>query len=247
MPEEVVETGAAAAEGTPAGGAPATDPFDDAKVESFDRKYVESLRQEAADRRTRHQPYEQAFNAWTEDDRSVWLESVALAAQDPVKGAERLREIAESLSPSQARELGLEPSKGQGEVKDLDPDSKYLTNDQLDERLKRERLEQETATQLTLIKAQAKDMGYEDGSEEYWRLMWVANNVTKGDLSAADKHMKDERQKIVDDFIAEKRAQAENNPLNPQGRGGRQENPIKNFKDARGAVEARLEAARGGL
>lgn len=228
MPEDVAGLeGAVPAASAPEGApAPAAAPSAEPLVETFDRPYVEKLRAEAAEHRTKAKTYEQAFDGWTSDDQQVWLEAVRTAAADPAKGAEYLRKIAETLSPAEQQAV----------------EEKFLTESQLNERLDRERLETETTQQLRSIKAEAAGLGYEDGSEDYFRLMWVAQNKTNLDLSKADAHIKADRQRVIDEFVEQKRQQANGPRVTTGGSSASEEKPIRTFKDAKASLEARLKA-----
>ena len=69
-------------------------------VQSFDRAYVEKLRNESAGYRTQLREAQQAasryevFDAYDDEDRGVWLDLASTWQADPYQAAETMRTIA---------------------------------------------------------------------------------------------------------------------------------------------------------
>lgn len=230
--------GAEGAEGTtpPAGSEP--DPFENTAVETFDRSYVEKLRNEAAAHRTKAKSYEQAFEGWDEGDQQVWLETVQLARLDPKAGAERLRQITELLAG------GATPQEAADQVDGKEPE--YLTKEEVDRLLQERDEKAHIDAQVQKIAAKAESLGYEKDSPSYTQLLVLARDVYKGDLDKAHEAIKAERQKVIDDYLAEKAAAADAHiPLRRGGAPASEIKDIKDFKDSRASLESRL-AQMGG-
>lgn len=210
------------------------DPFESEEVQSFDRSYVQKLRQEAAAHRTAKQTYEKAFEGWTPDDREVWLDTIQLSVQNPQAAAERLRQIAGLLSPEEVAELEAETQKGN----EGSEEPEFMTKAEFERRYKEERETDEVERQVRIIQDEAQLLGYKVGSSDYFELMWHANNETNGDLNKAHEAVEAKRQKIIDEYLEQKRNQS-SGPVTSR-RGGvpvSQEKPVKTFAEAREALE----------
>src|SRR5688572_11490693 len=72
------------------------DPFDSGS-DTFDRAYVEKLRQESANYRTKAKPYEETFGTYSDEDREIWFEAARRFAADPRDGGEYLKQIADAV------------------------------------------------------------------------------------------------------------------------------------------------------
>ena len=86
---------------------PATpEPTDGGGEDTFPRSYVEELRQEAADYRTRAKNYEQAFSGMTEQEQRTFLNLAQDITQDPAAALETLRKVQENLAQQYEPETG---------------------------------------------------------------------------------------------------------------------------------------------
>lgn len=206
------------------------DPFDSAEVQQFDRSYVEKLRKEAADRRTAHQPYAEAFGTYSAEEQAVWFDLAKELTANPKAAAEKFQQIAKEI-------LGDPNAAPPPPAPDAD---KPLTQAELEAKF----AERDQAQQLKEITAKivsdATEMGYKVDTPEYRRLAFVAQYETGLDLKKADEMLKAERQAIIDGYVADKA----NGPRLPQNGGGAgaEATPIKSFSDASDALRAMLAA-----
>lgn len=221
---------------------PEVDPFDDAKVESFDRKYVEKLRGEAARHRTEKKTYDDAFSKWSPEDRTFLLDTVRTAADDPKKGAEVLRQVADLLNP--AEKAALKEEIASGEVK---PEDVPLTRGEMEKFL----AEKETARQqdaaVEAVTAEVEKLGFPRGSEGHYRVLWLAKHSTNFDVAAAAAKIKGEKDSIISDYLKEKKTDAESHtgPGPSGGAPASEAKPIVTFNDASESARARIRAQLG--
>ncbi len=239
-----LSTGGAPAEGIVEAPAPAADPFDNAETTTFDRKYVESLRSEAAKHRTAakeaaaaRDKYHAVFNKWGDEDSEVLLRVLDAAADDPTSGAEQLREIARVL----AGDIQETPSKPAAPAQGT-----ALTQEDLDRVLTEREQAAHLKSEVAAIESEAVSLGYEKGSADYFKLLWLAKEKTNFDLKAAHERIKEEEAAVVAKYLAGKKAEAEGNPgAGPEGGAAPSDaRPITNLKEASASARARINAAR---
>lgn len=209
---------------------PAADVFDDAKVQSFDRPYVEKIRKEAADRRTAMKPYEEAFGGYNAEEQAVWFDLAKQLANDPKAAAARFQEIATGILGAD-EPAAVEPPEGA---------DKPLTQAELDAKLK----ERDDANQLREITAKiesdAAGLGYKKEDAEGWRdLMVTAQYVTNGDLHAAHAHLVAKKQGWIDGYLKEKETGGVKLPTNG-GTPGQPAEPVTTFASASDAFRASM-------
>ncbi len=80
---------------TPAPGVPTPD--DPAQQDTFDRAYVEKLRQESAGYRTRAKTYDEAFDGFDDESREVFLGLAKDLVNSPEAAARRMIEVSKQL------------------------------------------------------------------------------------------------------------------------------------------------------
>lgn len=228
----------------PAGEAPAveTDPFESG-ADTFDRKYVEKLRKENADRRTSLKQYETAFEPYAEDERAVWLGLAQLTAVDPKAGAKALADLAKAL------EEGLTPEDAADKAGIPTPDEdKPLSKKDLDAYMADQKKELEIASAAAEIEAKATAAGYKVGTTEYKLLLTRAMDMNY-DLDAAIKAEKDEIQTKAEKLIADKLASGEKWPITPaQGGSGSPSGEVQHdgsFQRAEKGLRAKIAARTG--
>ena len=230
---------------TPAEGAGTTHNHEQAP-ETFDRAYVENLRQEAAGYRTRAKEYDEVFGSYDPDSRAALLD-IAKQLSDPTTqpaAAKRLQAIADKIMEAQ----------GQGKVTrpdgEEDPDSKPLTRKEFEELQKERDQAAQEKQAIESLENEARKLGYEPGSDEYFFLLGKAQEPdVAGDLAKA--HEK------VEQFFADKAAararQVEEKagkwPGAPgtagnSGGAGNEVEPPKNWKEARTRAMATLTRNR---
>ncbi len=225
----------------PESAAPEADPFEDAKVDSFGRPYVEKLRGEAAKHRTALKPYEEAFGKWTPEDRDVLMDIVRTAADDPKKGAELMRQVADLLSPAEQKALQKEIDAAE------DPADKPLTRGEMEKFLAEKETAKQQEAAVEAVTAEVEKLGFPRGSEGHYRVLWLAKHKTNFDVEAAAKQIKDEKDAIISGYLKEKKGDAASHtgPGPSGGAPASEAQPIKTFGDASESARARIRAQLG--
>lgn len=219
---------------TPAVDTPAADPFETG-ADSFDRAYVERLRGESANYRTKAKPYEEAFGGYTDEDRAVWFEAAKLLATDPKAGGEYLRSVADAVL--QQYQEPAAPAAVEG-------DEKPLTMAEYRSLREAESAQAKSDADVARIESEAKTLGYTDlTSRSYRNLLMVAAELPSGDLKEAHELLEGEKQKLISDYLAAKAAEADG-PTPPAGSGFAPsgERQVKSFEDAKRGLDALLDA-----
>ncbi len=242
--EAVIDTPAPTGAETPPA-PPAADPFDDAKVETFDRKYVEGLRKEAAGHRTKHTPYEEAFGDYSEEDRAVFLDLAKTFAADPVKGTERFEQLAAGLRKQYPGEKTPTANELKAEAGvEGDPAEKPMTKAEVKAFLAEERAAEDQQAAVKAITAEVAAV-YPADTSEHRETLWLAANKTGGDIKAALAMQAEKEQAIVDRFLTGKKQQAGGaHPVTGQGDPSGDSKTPKTWKEARAASMARIAAAQ---
>lgn len=236
----------AAATETPAAPATDVDPFD-AGEQTFKRDYVEKLRKEAAERRVALKPYEEAFQGYSEEDRTTWFRIQQQVLADPEAGAQTLEDVAkylrEGMKPKDAADAaGVEPAEGEK------PEEKPMTKADVEKFFADQKKEAEINEASLRIETEAKAAGYEPGTTKYKLLLTRAIDM-KFDLTGAIAAEKAEAQKIIDDFVQAQVARGEKWPATPgpagSGAPNSGANEPKNIDQATAALRAKLNAEVG--
>lgn len=222
-----------------------TDPFEDPKIEQFDRKYVEKLRKEAADRRTALREWESSFEGFVPEDQKILRDAIQLAASDPVAGSETLREIADLLHKSAGViKENVEPSTQASAGKKVeDENPEFLTPEDLENFYKSKKNEEAQEAAVTAIFKEAHGLGYEDNTPEMTYLLSIAHQEK---VSVADAHAKIEgrKQAIIDEYLNGRRSDAEKGgALGDLGAPPSQREAPKNVDDAGKALLEALKSA----
>lgn len=239
-------TEAPAAE-APAAEAPAgdVDPFDVEGTDTFDRSYVEKLRNEAAERRTALKPYEEVFGQYDDGSRDLLLGLARdLGGDEATQQAAALRmvDVAKEL-------LGDKFPGAEGAAPEVDPNAPLTRAD-----LEKIEADRQTAARekadIDGVLAEIKELGYADGSIDRAMLLHAAQHETKGDLQAAHAKVEAHRQSIIDGYVESVRAGAEKFPSLTTSTGGAAPADVtgkapSTFKEARKALQLRLAAAPG--
>lgn len=214
-----------------------TDPFD-AGSDTFDRSYVEKLRKESANYRTKAQPYEETFGSYSDEDREVWFEAARRFAADPRDGGEYLKQIADAVL-AEYQEQQDEPVTDDNDVP--------LTMAQYQALRDAERQQAEQDAEVARIEKKAADLGYDTASEEYTYLLTVASRLPDGDLDKAHAKIQAAEEARFQARLDKMKADAEGSPTAPNSGSGAApsgERQLKTWRDAELASRARLEAAQ---
>lgn len=241
MPEELAPA-EAPAEVAPTTAAPETatevDPFDSPDTDTFDRSYVEKLRNEAAKNRTEAKQYKDAFEGYDEQSQGVLLNVVNLLKTDQTAGVKALQEIVQFLSPEDAAAVTEAVEEATGEI----AAPELTVAEQVEAALaERDRTSSEQA-KVDAIISKATELGYPADDPQHITLLWIANNQTGGDLDKAAAKIAESDQAKIDAYIAKKAADNDKF-ITPSNGAAPAPGAAKagGFKDARARVEARLE------
>lgn len=172
--------------------------------DSFDRPYVEKLRNEAAENRVKANElqdqigrYSAVFDGVPDDTVDAFLELSKTLISDPDHaGPMELIRTARALLGDRFDEALVE-SKA----------PKYLTAEearkQFDQQMKEQQNEASRKAAVEAIQKEARDLGYEDGTPENNLLFYFAVNKTNSDLAKAHEEVGAYRQAIIDQFVEE--------------------------------------------
>lgn len=190
-----------------------------AGLRQFDRSYVEKLRAEAALNRTKAREHEQqlrqtqekleryaAFDAYNDDDMQIWSGMATDWQADPAVAAQTMQQIAQ-------RVLG-DPTSTAAEKADaqaildnpaVSEAAEQLTPEKVREIAREEtlaqRAEREREEAVQGVFRQLEEAGYEQGTQEAFSVLWIANNKTSGDIGQAIEQYKAYEQSIVDRYV----------------------------------------------
>lgn len=170
--------------------APAT-PAPTADPDTFDRPYVENLRQEAARYRTEAKTFKDAFEGTDDDSRAFLLELNKQLINNPAEAAPELIRIAKQIAGDDFEKL-------------TNPDVP-LTQAQLDKQLAdRDRAraaEEQQQNSVQAVLNDAKKLGYEENTPDMAMLLFHAHNSDDGDLSKAHEQVKAFKDSIIQQHI----------------------------------------------
>lgn len=218
---------------TPAAEVEHTIPEPTAEQDSFDRAYVEKLRRESAGYRERAKRYNDVFDGYEEDAVEEWLTLAATLKEDPKTAAARFAELAEAIN-SQFQE------EGQAEVAAIEAEADApLTRKELEAFWAAKQAETEQAMLVKKIELDAKELGYEKGSDDYELLLFEASRLKNGSIQEAHAKIEARNKAILDAHLAKLGMQP--NPKVPaEGAAASQERQLKTFEEANSALDAWL-------
>ena len=230
---------------TPPSAAPAAGSADSSagSEETFDRSYVEKLRDEAARYRTKAKEYEDNFDGWDPEDKALFLSlSKDLLSSDKTAAAEAAKKL-RSVSDRVAQELGAIEEELERPLTKSEMESYLAEKD-------KERAGQEA---INRILTESESLGYEKGTKAFADLIWTAQNVPEAQGQIAKAHeiisaqVATFEQAAIDKYLAGKQGQADAFPKTPSdgaAPGTTSEAP-KSWKEAKAAVQAKLAAQVG--
>lgn len=220
------------------GGAPAAPETPPAPAgtdqDTFDRAYVEKLRQESAGYRTRAKTYDEAFDGFDDESREVFLGLAKDLVNSPEAAARRMIEVSRQL-------LGDEFDSA------LTGPPPALTREDA-ERLWAEKEAARTQEEaIRAVQSEARDLGYKDDTPDMSELFWFASNETNGDLKAAHEKVQARKQAAIDEFLEKKRASGESftTPTTAGITAGGDGEPAHTFEEASARLRARLSGEAG--
>lgn len=218
------------------------DPFEDAAIQQFDRKYVEKLRKENAERRTQAKDFEDTFSPYEADEVDIWKSIIKLTAQDTKAGAEAMAKLAAAL---------LEDGDTEGAEKVIEAAEAAKEDDELDRPLTKRELQEYLAAQdknkadqdaVTAVQTEAIGLGYKIGTADYLDLLNRAKLNHDYDITKAHAARESEKQAIIDAYITERAAAGDKWIKSPGGTGQppNEERPPADFKSAKASLKERL-------
>jgi hypothetical protein len=196
---------------------------DDDNRDTFDRPYVEKLRQEAAQYRTRARQYEEAFDGYDDETRQAFLDFARLqyaAANGDEAAIAQLQEFYGD-DEDDVEDDGIPQFQSREEFEQF---QRQVAREEA-ERLYQEReSHQAQVAAVEQVKVTARAMGYDTASPDYVLLMQFANQpdvISLDDpLAEADRRVKAYQQQLVAQFTGQKAAQADTTVAAPSGNGG---------------------------
>lgn len=236
-------------------GAPALD--GDGDQVTVDKKYIQKLRQEAAQRRVQARQFLDVFSNYNESEVAWMLDTAGMLITDPMAAVARYRELVNIYDPdSNTKPTEEHPKTKKDDTKpeeDLklsgDKDNgKELQLDKatLEEMLAKHKEDIEVQARSRELRKAAEAKGYgEDhpGLDQF--LAFVRKN--QGDIDAADKAYREFVDSESGRLAKEKSDLNEQFPGRGRGQGPviPQHEPPKNFEEARQQAEAFFDVAIG--
>lgn len=172
---------------------------DEVEDRTYTRGEVKKLKNENANLRQRYKTWESAGEGWVPEAQAQWQNLMRLAAYDPIKGAEAMRQSADQLESTYAGEPAPEDGDGDpgtvsmNDVQAMIEDAMY----QRDQTTQVQQLQQTFETQI-------KDLGYEYGSEEATLLLSMVASLPDMDILKANDMLTKVGQRNVDKFVQSK-------------------------------------------
>jgi hypothetical protein len=211
-------------EPAPAPEVPAVE-VDDPDRDTFDRPYVEKLRQEAAQYRTRAREYEEAFEGYDPETKAAWLQFAQLqyrAAQGDQDALAQLEEFYgddEEEAPEEESDFPQFKSKAE-----FDEYNRQIAREEYERLTSVREQHQAQVAAVKQVRATAEGMGYKFGTPEYRAVLGFANepDIISSDapLEAAHQRMEAWKQQIIQEYLAGKSGQADTMIAAPSGNGG---------------------------
>lgn len=204
--------------------------------DKFDRTYVEKLRRESASYRERAKRYQEAFDGYEDGQVEAWLGLAKQLREDPQATAAELQALAEQINAAYASEQAKLESQ---EVEQDQAEQQYLSKADV-ERMFRDREEKaDLERRVAKIESDARELGYEPGSEQYDELLWFASRTKQGSIQEAHAQIQARDQAIYDRMIEKMggkgyKVPEGTTPINDTDR------KLKTFEDANDALEAWL-------
>lgn len=209
-----------------------TIPEPTAEADTFDRAYVEKLRRESAGYRDRAKRYNDVFEGYEEDAVEEWLALASTLKEDPKTAAARFQELAEAINAQYQEEQAA------AEVAAVEGDAP-LTRKELEAFWSAKQAESEQAMLVKKIELDAKELGYEKGSDDYELLLFEASRLPNGSIQDAHAKIEARNKAVLDAHLAKLGMQP--NPIVPvPGSAPSGERQLKTFAEANEALDAWL-------
>lgn len=230
-----------------------------AGMRQFDRSYVEKLRAEAGSNRTKAREIEAqlaeaqakleryaAFDAYGDEDMQIWAGMATDWQTDPAVAAQTMQQIAQRVlgDPTSTPE---EKADAQAILDNpaVSDAAETLTPEQVRqiarEETEAQRAEREREESVQKVFRTLEDNGFQQGTQEAFSVLWIANNKTDGDIEKAIAEYKAYEQSIVDRYVESVSKGGTPVQLPSAGAAGSPTiEPPKDIRDAKRAADAWL-------
>ena len=202
--------------------------------DTFDRAYVEKLRQESAGYRTRAKAYDEAFDGFDDESRDVFLGLAKDLVNSPESAARRMIEVSKQL-------LGDDFDTA------LTGPPPPLTREDAERLWAEKEAARGQEEAIRAVQNEARELGYKDDTPDMSELFWFASNQTGGDLKAAHELVEARKQATIDAYLEKKRAAGESftTPTTAGITAGGDGEPAHTFEEASARLRARLGGQAG--
>jgi len=202
--------------------------------DTFDRAYVEKLRQESAGYRTRAKTYDEAFDGFDDESREVFLGLAKDLVNSPEAAARRMIEVSKQL-------LGEDFDSA------LTGPPPALTREDAERLWAEKEAARGQEDAIRAVQNEARELGYKDDTPDMSELFWFASNQTGGDLKAAHEKVEARKQAAIDEYLEKKRAAGESftTPTTAGITAGGDGEPAHTFEEASARLRARLSGKAG--
>ena len=222
-----------------------TDLFDSG-ADSFPRDYVEKLRRENADYRTKYAPYRDTFADVDPNVQEYLLDLNRTLIQDPKAAVAELRDLLKSLDPDSAEAKAVEATL------DEIPEDKPLTIKEWRSIQDKEAEKAKSESDVANIYNEAKslDSSYDKDTDDFGdlaSLLYIASHKTGGDLQKAHELRAERFNAVVDAEVGRRLEEIRSGarkwaPVQTTGTSPTEEpDTPKTFADARKRAQARME------
>lgn len=215
--------------------APAPEP------DMFPRDYVEELRREAAEWRTKYQSYNQKFDGYTDDEKEALLDYMFHARRAEAGDPESINWLNEMFG---ADDDALADSAPQFDEATF----RQLAREEAERLVQEQQAQQAQVQAVHTVQSRAQDLGYEVGSDDYILLLKYANEADGDDpIASGHERVQAYKQQIIDAHLKTIQNQNAQQPNLPRQAGSApsQASPPRTFEEARNAMHERLTRELG--
>lgn len=201
----------------------------------FPRDYVEELRREAAEWRTKYQSFNQKFDGYAEDEREALLDYVWHT---------RRAEAGDPDSIAWLNELFADETPAADEPPQFTEETfRQLAREEAARLVAEQNAQQAQIQAVQGVQSRAQDLGYEIGSDDYILLLKYANEAdTEDPIAAGHERVQAYKQHIIDQHLQAIQSQNAGVPTLPRdnGQAPSQAQAPRTFEEARNALHERL-------
>jgi hypothetical protein len=169
--------------------------------DKFERAYVEKLRREAAGYRERAKAaerYTSAFDGYEDDAVGEWLRLAQQLKADPKSTAAELSQLVEQINAAYAEDVEGTPTP-----EEVQTPEGYLRKEDVERMFQEREQKADLDRRVVQIENDARNLGYEVGSDSYEELLWNASRLPSGSIQEAHAKIEARNQAIYDKMIAD--------------------------------------------